>query len=150
MRKLETNNVCHRMVGSSPPLSDKTGGQRQNQDHQVHQPNPTNQHHQAQPTGQATFKKCPSCNDHKTNDHVSACTHPDRVKLRKWMVLTIRKTMEKTNTNIQAQEIILQGLTGAILHGTDKNRSIHTVIHTTRTSTPSAPRPKRNRVDKLL
>ena len=28
--------------------------------------------------------------------------------------------MEKTNTNIQAQEIILQGLTKAILHGTDK------------------------------
>ena len=28
--------------------------------------------------------------------------------------------MEKTNTNIQAQEIILQGLTEAILHGTDK------------------------------
>jgi hypothetical protein len=28
--------------------------------------------------------------------------------------------MEKTNTNIQAQEIIIQGLTKAILHGTDK------------------------------
>jgi hypothetical protein len=32
----------------------------------------------------------------------------------------MRKTMEKTNTSIQTQEIILQGLTNAILHGTDK------------------------------
>jgi hypothetical protein len=37
------------------------------------------------------------------------------------MIKMVRKTIEKTNTNIQAQEIILlQGLTEAILHGTDK------------------------------
>jgi hypothetical protein len=65
-------------------------------------------------------KKCPSCNEQETNDHVSACNNLDRVKLRKNMIKTVRKTMEKTNTNIKAQEIIIQGLTEAVLHGTDQ------------------------------
>jgi hypothetical protein len=79
---------------------------------------PTNTKLHQQDTQHST--KCPSCNEPETNDHVSACEHPDRAKLRKNMIRTVRKTMDKTNTSIQTQEVILQGLTDAILHGADK------------------------------
>jgi hypothetical protein len=61
--------------------------------------------------------KCPLCNEIETNNHISACTNPRRAKLRNKMLRTLRKTMEKTETHIQVQEIILQGIKAAITEG---------------------------------
>jgi hypothetical protein len=36
------------------------------------------------------------------------------------MLRTLRKTMEKNSTHIQAQEIILHGINAAVTQGTDK------------------------------
>jgi hypothetical protein len=63
--------------------------------------------------------KCPSCNEIETNNHISACTNPRRAKLRNIMLRTPRKTMENTETHIQVQEIILQGIKAATTQGID-------------------------------
>ena len=64
--------------------------------------------------------KCPSCTEAETNNHVSECTNPRRTKIRNNMLRTVRKTMEKSETHIQAQEIILHGIKAAVTQGTDK------------------------------
>jgi hypothetical protein len=43
--------------------------------------------------------KCPSCNEIKTNQHISACSNPRRAKLRNNMLTTVRKAMEKNETH---------------------------------------------------
>jgi ribosomal protein L32 len=61
--------------------------------------------------------KCPSCNEIKTNHHISACSNPRWAKLRNNMLKTVRKAMEKNETHIHAQEIILHGIKAAVNHG---------------------------------
>jgi hypothetical protein len=61
--------------------------------------------------------KCPSCNEIETNQHILACSNPRRAKLQNNMLRTVRKAMEKNETHIHAQEIILHGIKAAINHG---------------------------------
>ena len=61
--------------------------------------------------------KCPSCNEIKTNCHISSCQNPRRATIRNNMFRTVRRTMEKTETHIHAQEIILHGIKAAIING---------------------------------
>jgi hypothetical protein len=58
--------------------------------------------------------KCPSCNNAESNSHISSCNNPRRKKLRNQMFSTLRKSMEKQETHIHVQKIIMQGLTAAI------------------------------------
>ena len=76
-------------------------------------------------------KKCPSCNDIETNDHVSTCTNPRQAKIRGAMFTAIEQNLSKSNTHPGIKECTIKALRASI------NSDIHVINAASLSNQPS-------------